>query len=290
MKKEVRTVCFDETLSLEALSFEGVSQPFPNHFHDYYVIGLVLRGTREMYCKNRSLMIGEGDVLLLEPADNHGCVSVDADGHPVNCGAFDYIALNISENVMRRLAEEITGDNIKPSFSENVVKSAEFGGLILKLHKLIFDDCREFEKEETLLLLISHILENYAQPFLQTVAPNSDDVERVCEFMDERYGEHIGLDELCRIGRMSKSTLLRSFAKYKGITPYRYLQSVRINRSKDLLEQGTQPIDAAALTGFSDQSHFSNSFHMFIGLSPAAYGKIFGKEGRKNERKMRDDN
>lgn len=35
MKKDVRTVCFDEDLFIEAVSFEGVAQPFPNHFHDY---------------------------------------------------------------------------------------------------------------------------------------------------------------------------------------------------------------------------------------------------------------
>lgn len=274
MKKEVRTVCFDENLKIEALSFEGVSQTFPNHFHDYYVIGFVMRGTREMSCKNRSIMIGGGDVLLLEPADNHGCIQADG-------GAFDYIALNIPEAVMRKLAEEITGESIKPAFSENAVCDTELGGLIQRLHSLIFEGSSEFEREEALLLLISYILENYGQPFLRTVSPNGEEVERVCKFMDEHYGEHIVLDELCRVGRVSRSTLLRSFAKYRGITPYRYLQSVRINRAKELLEQGSPPIEAAAATGFSDQSHFTNAFHTFFGLSPAAYGKIFEKEGRK---------
>ena len=125
---------------------------------------------------------------------------------------------------------------------------------------------------------------------VRTVAPNSEDVERVCAFMDGHCGEHIRLDELCRVGHMSKSALLRSFVKYKGRTPYRYLQSVRINRAKELLEQGSPPIEAAALTGFSDQSHFSNAFHTFFGISPAAYGKIFEKGERDNERKMCDDN
>lgn len=283
MKKEVRTVCFDEYLKVEAVSFEGVSQPFPNNFHDYYVIGLILRGTREMLCKKRSIVINGGDVLLLEPADSHGCVQADG-------GVFDYISLNFSVDVMQKLAEEITGECAKPAFSQKVVCDKELAGLVQNLHTLIFEEGGAFEKEEDMLLLMSHILEKYGQPFLRTVAPNSEDVERVCEFMDGRYGEHIGLDELCRVGRMSKSTLLRSFAKFKGITPYRYLQSVRINRAKELLEQGAPPIEAAALTGFSDQSHFSNAFHTFIGLSPAVYGKIFEKEGRSNERKMCDDN
>lgn len=66
----------------------------------------------------------------------------------------------------------------------------------------------------------------------------------------------------------------------KGL-PYRYLQTVRISRAKELLEQGVSTIDTAVQTGFSDQSHFSSFFHMFIGLSPAAYRRIF-KEGGRN--------
>lgn len=46
MQKEIRTVCYDEDLHLEAYRFEGIVQPFPNHFHDYYVIGFMESGTR----------------------------------------------------------------------------------------------------------------------------------------------------------------------------------------------------------------------------------------------------
>ena len=99
--------------------------------------------------------------------------------------------------------------------------------------------------------------------------------------MSEHFAEHITLEELCKRSGLSKSTLLRAFTKSKGITPYRYLQTVRISKAKELLEQGVSPVDAAIQTGFSDQSHFSSFFHMFIGFSPAAYRRIF-KEGGKS--------
>ena len=46
-------------------------------------------------------------------------------------------------------------------------------------------------------------------------------------------------------------------------------------RAKALLEQGVPPIEAAARTGFSDQSHFTNYFSRFIGLAPGVYREIF---------------
>ena len=65
------------------------------------------------------------------------------------------------------------------------------------------------------------------------------------------------------------------FTKEKGITPYRYLETIRINKAKKMLEQGVSPIETAILTGFSDQSHFTNYFNDFIGIAPGIYRNIF---------------
>lgn len=88
MKKEVRTVFFDDDLRLEAYRFEGIVQPFPNHFHDYYVIGFVEAGTRCLTCKNREYTIKPGDILLFNPNDNHSCTQNDG------C-TFDYMGINL---------------------------------------------------------------------------------------------------------------------------------------------------------------------------------------------------
>jgi AraC-like DNA-binding protein len=51
--------------------------------------------------------------------------------------------------------------------------------------------------------------------------------------------------------------------------------TIRIGKAKELLEQGVSPIDAALRTGFADQSHFSNFFKKYIGLTPRQYMRIF---------------
>lgn len=37
-EKETRLVVYDDELQIEVYRFEGIIQPFPNHFHEYYVI------------------------------------------------------------------------------------------------------------------------------------------------------------------------------------------------------------------------------------------------------------
>ncbi|MEY8392665.1 AraC family transcriptional regulator [Lachnospiraceae bacterium] len=274
MQKEVRTVCYDDDLHLEAYRFEGTNQPFPNHFHDYYVIGFIETGTRCLSCKNREYTIRRGNILLFNPNDNHSCVQCDG-------GRLDYRGLNISKETMLYLVEEITGQRMLLGFSENVIEDDELQCYLHSLHQMIMDDSKEFEKEEMLLLLISLLIEQYGQPFSAGIPECSKEIEETLVFMSEHFAEHITLEELCKRSGLSKSTLLRAFTKSKGLTPYRYLQNVRINKAKELLEQGVSPVDAAIQTGFSDQSHFSSFFHMFIGLSPAAYRRIF-KEGSRN--------
>ena len=39
MKAWTRTAVYDRALHVEAYIFDGVVQAFPNHVHEYYVIG-----------------------------------------------------------------------------------------------------------------------------------------------------------------------------------------------------------------------------------------------------------
>lgn len=276
MQKEIRTVCYDDDLHLEAYRFEGIVQPFPNHFHDYYVIGFMESGTRCLSCKNKEYTISQGNILLFNPNDNHSCVQCDG-------GTLDYRGLNISKETMLSLVEEITGQRTLLGFSENVIKNDELNNYLHSLHQMIMDGSKEFEKEEMLLLLVSLLIEQYGQPFSSCIPECSEEIENACIFMTDHFAEHITLEELCKCSALSKSTLLRAFTKSKGVTPYRYLQAVRIGKAKELLEKGYTPIDAAIQTGFSDQSHFTNFFNMFIGLSPAAYRRIFKEGGKSDE-------
>lgn len=271
MKREIRTVCYDEQLRIEAYRFEGIVQPFPNHFHEHYVIGLVERGRRVLTCRGRDYPLGRGHILLFNPGDSHACVQSDG-------GTFDYRGFNIPQPVMRGLTGEITGRAELPGFAPPVLLDEELACSLRPLHRLVMEGSREFEKEEYLLLALTRLLQNYSRPFENCLPECRAEIERVCDFLEAHYAERITLDQLCRCAALGKSTLIRSFTQAKGVTPYRYLQTLRINRAKALLEQGVPSAEAALRTGFADQSHFTNFFSSFIGLTPGAYREIFLKE------------
>ena len=268
MRKEVRTVVYDDGLRVEAYRFKGVARPFPNHFHEYYVIGFVEDGERTLSCKNREYAIRAGDALLFNPGDNHACVQNGG-------GTLDYRGLNITKAVMLDLAEEVTGRRELPGFSPSVISDAEITCHLRSLHEWIMRGSCALGKEESLLFLIARLIQNYGQPFERCVPECRGEIEKACAFMEQHYMEPISLTQICRRAGLSKSALLRAFAKSKGVTPYRYLENIRIGEAKKRLEQGVPPAEAALQTGFSDQSHFTNYFSRFIGLAPGAYQEIF---------------
>lgn len=192
MKKEVRTVCYDEELHLEAYRFEGIVQPFPNHFHDYYVIGFMEAGTRCLSCKNTEYMIKQGDILLFNPNDNHGCTQSEE-------GTFDYRGINIPVSTMLSLSEEILRSCLK------------------SLHEMLLFGGEKFEKEEMLFLFMSMLMERYGQPFESCIPECQEEIEAACLFMEEHYSDHISLEQLCQCSTLSKSTLLKAFTKVKSV-------------------------------------------------------------------------
>ena len=269
MEQETRTVKYDPELKIEAYSFKGIMQKFPNHFHDYYVIGFIESGERCLSCKNRKYTVEPGDLLLFNPRDNHTC-------EQINGGTLDYRCINVPPETMSKAAFEITGKEYLPYFSPAVIFHSELASLLRELHMIIMEEEKDFRKEEIFFFLLEQLIEEFSEEGIEQSGPEENrETKIICNYLEKNYMKNITLDELSGLTGLSKYYLLRSFTKQKGISPYRYLETIRIDRAKKLLEQGVLPIEAALQTGFADQSHFSNFFKKFIGLTPKQYMNIF---------------
>lgn len=253
MNKETRTIVYDDELQTEAYSLNGFIRAFPNRFHEYYVFGLIEGGKRLLSCKNEEYQLKKNDIVVFNPGDNHAC-------RPMGNDSLDYRGVNIPKETMLKLTQQITGEARLPVFSSNVIYDEEIANWIRSLHQLMITESHEFEKEEIFLFLISYLLQKYGLTLEEEITNYSVEIEKVCAYMQEHYAKRISLDELCNYIGMSKSTLLRVFTKCKGVTPYCYLENVRIGKAKELLEQGVALSEVASQTGFSNQSHFTNYF------------------------------
>ncbi len=272
MAADKREAKFDRELQLEAYLFDGMTEAFPSHFHEYYVIGLVESGQRRLTVNGDEYPMGPGDILTFNPMDSHGCVQADG-------GRLTYRGLNLKHDTMVSVFHDIGGHGGLPRFPGPILYRSDMGALFRELHDAIMHEETGFRREELSLLLMRQLYTDHA---LAGHEPGNketrEEIERVCAHLEKHHAKRITLEELGRIAHLNKYTLLRSFARSKGITPYRYLETVRINKAKRLLEEGVEPADAAQRTGFSDRSHFTRFFKQFIGLSPKQYQAVFTEE------------
>lgn len=267
--QEQRHICYDDDLGIEAYNLIGIVQKFPNHFHEYFVIGFMEGGKRHLCCGGQEYELCKNDLVLFNPRDSHFCAPVDGE-------ILDYRALNISQQVMEHAVWEITGQRSFPHFTETIIRNSELASSVAEVYRGIVEKAPRLEKEEAFFFLLEQVLQDHAVYGGQRRQAEKDgEMQELCAYMEERFAENISLDQLVRMTRRSKSCLLRAFTKEFGISPYRYLQAVRIDKAKKFLEQGIPPAEAAAMAGFADQSHFSNFFKTFIGLTPKQYQRIF---------------
>ncbi|MPW25443.1 helix-turn-helix domain-containing protein [Alkalibaculum sp. M08DMB] len=266
--QEQRLVSYDNDLKIEALQFNGIMQKFPNHFHEHYVIGFVESGKRYMTCKNKDYTINTGDLLLFNPLDNHAC-------HQIDNKPLDWRSINIKQDIMRETVKQITGIDYIPNFTTTVAYQSEALLPMRELHGLIMDHRKDFKKEENFLFLIEQLISQYTEPTQDSLSEVSGEIQKACTYIETHFTELISLDDLSKLSNLNKYTLLRNFTKQRGITPYQYLETIRIGEAKKLLEKGIYPLDAAIQTGFADQSHFTKFFKNIIGLTPKQYGDIF---------------
>lgn len=77
---------------------------------------------------------------------------------------------------------------------------------------------------------------------------------------------------------LSSRTFQRRFAAATGTSPVQYVQQLRIEYAKELLEQSNWPTDEiAGQVGYNDPSSFRKLFRRYVGVTPSDYRRKFGK-------------
>lgn len=97
-------------------------------------------------------------------------------------------------------------------------------------------------------------------------------IRRLIDFIEENLDRDLSLEALAAEVNISPLYLPRAFKAAVGQSTHQYVLRRRIERARTLLGNSDMPIAEIALcSGFSSQSHLSNWFLRFVGVSPAVY-------------------
>lgn len=101
-----------------------------------------------------------------------------------------------------------------------------------------------------------------------------EQIEAAAAYFNENYIARINVDEYAESLHMSTAWFIRSFKQYVGLSPARYIQSLRIVNAQRLLERTKYSIgEVSEIVGYDNPLYFSRVFKKETGLSPAQYRK-----------------
>lgn len=108
-------------------------------------------------------------------------------------------------------------------------------------------------------------------------APHGDALVRGCEArLRERYRDRHALSQVIAAAGVPERTLKRRFKRATGVSLIEYLQNLRVEEAKRLLESGDLPTDEVGhAVGYEDASFFRRLFKRLTGLTPGRYRRMF---------------
>jgi len=128
------------------------------------------------------------------------------------------------------------------------------------------------EYVDTLIYPLCHMLE-LAHIKAETLAVNDDTfMEKLVRYIKKNYTQNLTSDVLCKEFYCSRSHLSHTFNKQMHMSLKEYLNTLRIDSAKMLLQNSQLDIAEISLSlGFSDPNYFTVIFKKYTGVTPSAY-------------------
>jgi AraC-like DNA-binding protein len=107
---------------------------------------------------------------------------------------------------------------------------------------------------------------------------SSDKMDEIINYVFNNYTKTHSLNCLALRSGMTVQRFCRNFKKKTGMTLSGYIQSVRINTAKKLLQQSRMYVDDICYeAGFNSVSFFNRQFKEHTGMTPTEYRRCFGQ-------------
>lgn len=101
-------------------------------------------------------------------------------------------------------------------------------------------------------------------------------IERIIEYMRAHVSQELPLAQLANMAAMSERTFVRRFRNIAGMPPGQYLQKMRLDIAKHLLEETDQSLEKIInQVGYTDVSSFRRLFKKEVAVSPKVFRERF---------------
>ena len=114
--------------------------------------------------------------------------------------------------------------------------------------------------------------------FSQQKSHHDEPISNAQNYIEQHFAEPLTVNDLADRFAFSRRNFIRRFKEATGNRPLEYIQRVRIEAAKRLLETTPKSIgEVIFATGYSDSKTFRAVFKKFTGCSPSVYKGKYGR-------------
>ena len=247
---------------------------YGRHWHSTYGVGLLDHGAQSSASGRGKVDAYAGDLITTNPGEVH-------DGRPLGGPSRRWRMVYFDAAVMAGMRAGVADAGIE--FTRPVLQDAR----LLHTLRRLFAHLDEWRRatgnsagaealacEESLAEVCGVLLDAHSTAV--ALPEIGGDVRLVRERLADDLLAAPTLDELAAMTGLGKYQVLRRFEKAYGVPPHAWLLLQRAERARGLIRRSTGLADAAAASGFADQSHMTRIFARQFGFTPGAWQRTCG--------------
>lgn len=225
---------------------------------DYYTVHFILDG--EGYFNGQSL--SAGDFFLTSPYQK-------IHYYPKKSNPWSYLWVLISGSTVKEFLSNYG------LLTESSIGSYSFQKQLKQIGELIFTEHTAFCSNETADNWAKIIFSlNLQLPVSASGTVKEKHLAKATEYIKAKYHSGLTPKKVAEFVNLDEKYLYSLFKTHLGISIQEYLNNLRIDKAKTLLENSTLNISEISYSlGIDDPLHFSRFFKKIVGVSPKAYRK-----------------
>lgn len=234
----------------------GTGEPVHNNRYDHGLAFNISGRKKYVFDKNKILYVEKNDVIFLPEKSNYVVYELEKG----DCYAINF---KIDDNI-----------RFEP-FVRKIKNAAGVCDMFRLAEKAFVSKNTGYElkcKSELYMIIYTLISENevcYASGDIKNkIAP-------ALRYIHDRYTyESINIENLSAMCGISSVYMRKLFLRCMGVSPVKYINSLRLSRAKELIRSEMYSFEQVAeLSGFNDISYFYRTFKRNFGTTPMEYKK-----------------
>lgn len=253
------------------------------HLQKYCELIFFCAGIREIKIGEKVHTFQAGDIMAVRPDELHSSRNLPCmlDRYYLHIPPDTFSVLKDGEALMRVFyaRERYEGNCIR--LNEDAQRTVH--DLLVRLdHTVRFSD--SLTKDAQALACVIQILALLGEHTQKGRLPGPTRNElllQILSFMENAFAQERVIADITLHFGVSRSSLWRMFKSELGITPHQYLQNIRLENARLLLNTDSDVLSTAMQCGFSDSSHLIRHFKARYGVTPHKYQRMHAQRQRE---------